>query len=230
MRRIAIPALVLAVSLVGSMGNVHADYFSLSLGGGGHHHHGHHHGHHHHRHHHHGWGFTYIAPPPPRYVYVAPPPVIQERVYVTPPAVQERVIIQQSQPVTSTTNVPSNNNVASTTPRLPAPPTRSTAFGSPVVIRNSCGKGVPVAFLVDDRSEELGDGQSRTFSGSSHVVEFDRGGDLGTARYELTAGVYAFAVTDRGWELVRETNPSSARTADRPALRKNELPIEVKNR
>jgi hypothetical protein len=224
MRHISLSALVLAASLVGSLTPVaQADYFSFSVGGGGHHHHGHHH---------HGWGpswgIGYYAPPPPRYVYVAPPPVIQERVYVTPPAVQERVIIQQQQPVTSS-GVPSNN-VASTTPRLPAPPTRSAAFGSPVVIRNSSGKGVPVAFLVDDRSEELGDGQSRTFSGSSHVVEFDRGGDLGTARYELTAGVYAFAVTDSGWELVRETNSSPTRTADRPALRKNELPIEVKNR
>ena len=96
------------------------------------------------------------------------------------------------------------------------------AVGQPVVIRNTNGKGAPVAYLVDEKSEELRDGQTRTYSGASHVVEYDRGGDLGTARYELTGGLYAFMVGDNGWELVRDSN--STRTADRPALRRNDLP------
>ena len=61
--------------------------------------------------------------------------------------------------------------------------------------------------------------------GASHVIEFDRGGDLGVARYELTSGLYTFVVGDNGWELLRDSN--NARTADRPAVRRNELPIEV---
>jgi hypothetical protein len=93
-----------------------------------------------------------------------------------------------------------------------------------VIIRNSSGKGVPVAFLVDEQSQELRDGQTRSFNGSSHVVEYDRGGDLGTARYELSSGLYTFLVGDNGWELVRDSN---TRTADRPIVKRNELPIEV---
>ena len=79
-------------------------------------------------------------------------------------------------------------------------------------------RAAPVAFLIDDKSEELRDGQARSFSGSSHVIEFDRGGELGTARYELTGGLYQFSVGDNGWELVKDSNAS--RTADRPAVRR----------
>jgi hypothetical protein len=152
-------------------------------------------------------------------VYVAPPPVV-ERVYVQPPVVQERVIIEQ--PRTS-----SYDSAASTTStaRLPAPPARAET-GSPVVIRNTNGRGLNVAFLLDDRNEELRDGQTRTFAGSSHVVEFDRGGTLGTARYELTGGLYGFVVGENGWELVRDS--SAPRTAERPTLKANELPSILK--
>ncbi len=37
------------------------------------------------------------------------------------------------------------------------------------------------------------------------IVEFDRGGDFGTARYSLDEGVYEFKLTDQGWELYRKT-------------------------
>jgi hypothetical protein len=199
-------------------GNAQADNFSFSIGSG---YRGHHHGHHHH----HGcygpaFGISLWSPPPPRYVYVAPPPVVH---YVQPPVIQQPVIIQQPPPVNSYGAVTSSPNVASNS--LPAPPTRTVATGSPVVIRNSGNKGVPVAFLVDDKSEELRDGQTRTYSGSSHVIEYDRGGNLGTARYELTGGLYSFVVGNNGWELLRDSN--TTRTADRPAVKRNELPFEV---
>jgi hypothetical protein len=213
-------SLLLAVGLVGLLTSaVQADNFGFSIssgyGGYGHHHHGCY-----------GpgwgpsWGFSYWAPPPPRYVYVAPPPVVQ---YVpSPPVIQQPVIIQQQQPYSATT-APASNVAAN---HLPSPPTRAVANGSPVVIRNTSGKGVPVAYLVDEKSEELRDGQTRTYSGSSHIVEFDRGGDLGTARYELTSGLYTFAIGDNGWELVKDSSSTTTRTADRPpALRRNELPI-----
>lgn len=210
-------SLVLALVITGALaGTGQADSFSFSIGGGG--------GPYcHPGHHRHGpsWGFSYWVPPPPRYVFVAPPPVVH---YVPQPVIQQPVIIQQLPPAVSygaaTTSSP---NVASNS--LPAPPTRNAATGTPVVIRNSSTKGVPVAFLIDDKSEELRDGQARSYSGSSHVVEYDRGGNLGTARYELTGGLYSFVVGDNGWELVRDSN--STRTADRPAVKKNELPIQV---
>lgn len=213
-------SLLLALCLTGLLtSNGQADSFSISLGSRGHGH-----GHHwHHDHYHCGpsWGFSYWSPPPPRYVYVAPPPVVH---YIPQPVVQQPVIIQQAPPAVSYgAAATSSPTVASNS--LPPPPTRTAATGSPVVIRNGSTKGVPVAFLVDDKNEELRDGQARSYSGSSHVVEFDRGGNLGTARYELTAGLYTFQVGDNGWELLRDSN--STRTADRPAVRKNELPLQL---
>jgi hypothetical protein len=44
----------------------------------------------------------------------------------------------------------------------------------------------------------------------SWVVEFDRGGNFGTARYTLTRGNYRFSATDRGWDLVRESDAPAA--------------------
>ncbi len=206
-------AAVLAACLVASLPAVSsADQFSFSIGG-----HGHGHGHHHH--HHSGWSFGYWAPPPPRYVYVAPQPV-----YVQPPIIQQPVIIQQAPPAAAY-----STNAASVTPNsLPAPPVRTVASSSPVVIRNNNGKGAAVAFLLNDKAEELRDGQARSFTGSGQVIEFDRGGELGTARYELSGGLYQFTVSENGWDLVKDT--VAPRTADRPALRKNELPLEVRKR
>jgi hypothetical protein len=213
-------ALVLAACLIGlAADSARADYFSFSVGGGGYgggpyRHHGGYCGP--------GWGFGYWAPPP---MYYAPPPVV----YAPPPVIQQPVIIQQQAPAPPATSYGAaapSSNVANN--RLPSPPTRTAATGSQVVIRNAGSKGVPVAFLIDEKSEELRDGQTRSYSGSSHVVEFDRGGDLGTARYELSGGLYSFTVGDNGWELVRDSNVS--RTADRPALRRNDLPIEVRSR
>jgi hypothetical protein len=98
-----------------------------------------------------------------------------------------------------------------------------------VVVRNAAGKGAQVAFLVDNKDEELSDGQTRTFSGNGNrVIEFDRGGDRGTARYELTGGVYSFVVTNNGWDLVKETGVPQ--TAKRPVLRRNELPDDTRLR
>jgi hypothetical protein len=207
--------LLLATCLVAVVsGSAQADSFSFSIGSG-------YRGHHHHHHGCYGpaWGFSVWSPPPPRYVYVAPPPVVQ---YVQP----QPVIIQQPPPVASYGAAASTPAPAVTANQLPAPPTRSVATGSPVVIRNSGNKGVPVAFLVDEKSEELRDGQTRTYSGSSHIIEFDRGGDLGTARYELTSGLYSFVVGSNGWQLLRDST-SSTRTAERPAVKRNELPFEV---
>lgn len=202
---------LVASSLVPS---AQADYFGFSYNSGGHG------GHYHHRHCAPGWGVSYgfFAPPPPRVVYVEPAPVIRERIYVQPPVVQERVIVPTPAP-----SYPASNSFSSNS--LPTPPNRNMV-DKPVVIRNGANKGATVAFIVDNRDEELSDGQSRTFSGSgNHTIEFDRGGDRGVARYELTGGVYSFVVTSNGWDLVRDTD--TTRTAKQSIPRKNEIPGET---
>jgi hypothetical protein len=47
-------------------------------------------------------------------------------------------------------------------------------------------------------------------SSRSWTIEFDRGESFGIARYRLTAGdTYAFAVTDRGWDVFRKANTTA---------------------
>jgi hypothetical protein len=48
-------------------------------------------------------------------------------------------------------------------------------------------------------------GYSQKLTGRpSWIVEFDRGGSFGTARYTVTQGAYKFIATDRGWDLVQD--------------------------
>jgi hypothetical protein len=214
MSRIWQVAIVMSLALSGSMPSfAHADYFGFSFGSGGH---GGHHGHHHYHHCPPAWGISYgvFAPPPPRVVYVEPP-IVRERVYVQPTVVQERVILP-----TPTRSNSVDAGYSSNT--LPPPPNRESV-DKPIVIRNGSNKGVPVAFVVDNQDEELNDGQTRTFSTTGNrTVEFDRGGNRGVARYELSGGVYSFVVTNNGWDLVRDTE--TTRTAKQPIPRKNSLP------
>jgi len=41
--------------------------------------------------------------------------------------------------------------------------------------------------------------------GQTWIVEFDRGGGAGTARYSLAAGTYNFKQSDKGWELYQQS-------------------------
>ncbi|HEX5103742.1 MAG TPA: hypothetical protein VFV87_08035 [Pirellulaceae bacterium] len=154
-----------------------------------------------HHHHHGGWHFDYHDCWHdhyyyPRYVYAYPAPVIRER-------------------VTYVEQTPSVSRVE--------PPIADTL----ITVQNAAGKSVAVSFLMDAQDVALRDGEVRTFSGrSSRVVEFDRGGDFGSARYDLAPGDYQFVISDRGWDLVRKP-AAAASTATRPSVRKNALPAET---
>jgi len=187
---------------------VHVDFL---FGGGGH---GHGHGHHHH--HHHGWygGFyvprpVYYYPPPPVYVPVAQP------VPVAVPAVSTYgaaapAPLPMAAPVASTVQ----NNA------LPA------YQGRGVSIRNPAETGAAVAFVVDSRREaELSPGESHSLAEkSSYVIEFDRGGDFGTARHVMNEGSYEFIATDRGWDI-RRLQTGAAGSAG-TTVRRNTLPSQ----
>jgi hypothetical protein len=190
---------------------VHVDFL---FGGGGY---GHGHGHHHH--HHHGWygGFyvprpVYYYPPPPVYVPVAQP------VPVAVPAVGTYgTAAPAAAPVAATpTPAPALSTVQSNS--LPA------YQGRGISIRNPVGTNTPVTFVVDSRREaELSPGESHSLSEkSSYVVEFDRGGEFGTARHVVNEGSYEFVATDRGWDLRRmDTLPTGAPSS---TVRRNTLP------
>lgn len=193
---------VLAGLSLGSARVADAQHFSFSLG----------HGHHHHGWHH-GWHYDHCWHDPwwwgPDYVYVAPPPRV---VYVQPPERQVRV--QRSE------------SLAMSEPQWSAAPASKSASSQTLQIWNASGQRIPVAFLVDAKEIELADGQSHSIhGGKQRVVEFDRGGTYGTARYAVTDGQYEFVITDRGWDLVRKKSlPDSISL--KPIVRKNTLPGE----
>jgi hypothetical protein len=176
---------------------------------------------HHHGHSHFSFGLSlgpawypyyrpvYVAPPPVTYVY--PQPSVQ---YVVPPTTYVA-------PATPAVAAPAAANWTSRTePKaniLPA----SQSVSSTVTIRNPVNSGGSVAFLIDDTSEvTLTAGRTQTLTNkSSYTIEFDRGGDFGTARKTLTGGAYEFTVTESGWDLVE-----TGRIASKPSVRKNALP------
>ncbi|QGJ70424.1 Hypothetical protein PBC10988_21210 [Planctomycetales bacterium 10988] len=59
-----------------------------------------------------------------------------------------------------------------------------------------------VNFMVAGRTYRLDPGQTQTINSNSYsLVEFDRGGNYGHARYQLNKGVYIFVPTQSGWDL-----------------------------
>jgi hypothetical protein len=174
-----------------------AQSFSFSIG------HGYGHHHHHGWHHHHCWDDPFWCGPHYDYVYVAPLPVVRREIrYVQP--VERVVETRVEAPRVSTTS--------------------TAAASSNLQIWNACGRRVPVGFLADGQSVSLSDGQSHTFYGSgARTIEFDRGGDYGTARVELTGGQYEFVVTSRGWDLVQRAG-ATGNFAQKASAPRNALP------
>lgn len=189
-------------------------------------------GYHHHHHHHHGY-FGYHGWYYPRvdYVYVAPPPVTYVPVAPAVPVTSQYVAPRYDGAQSSTSTGPTLPTSSASTTAKPAgsvasPPTNASAdyHGRGVTIRNPASTGARVAFLLDGRSElELAPGEvSLLRDKGRYVVEFDRGGDFGTARKELDEGTYEFSATSSGWDLQRTTS-SSARGPE-PLVRRNVLP------
>lgn len=201
---------LLALAMMATAGSLaSAQTFGFSIGGG--------HGYHHHRHCPPSYYFGFSSPPPvyvyPR--YVAPPPVTYVYPYAAAPApVAPAPVAAAPAPV--------NTWKTRTEPRANTLPVSERQVA---IIRNPAKSGGPVAFVVDDEKEvTLDEGQSHALAANGgYLVEFDRGGDFGTARKTLGPGVHEFVVTDRGWDLV---NPKDrVLTATKPSVRSNTLPV-----
>jgi hypothetical protein len=210
MSRILWVMLVISAASALAPSEAAAQHFSFSLGHGHHHHHGWHHD----WHFDHCWHDPWCWGPHVDYVYLAPPrPRV---VYVQPPAKEVRV---EAAPVSS----------ADSTWTAAAPRSLPANSGT-LQIWNGAGRQVPVAFLVDAREVELADGQSHSLhGGQQRIVQFDRGGSFGTARYALTEGEYEFLITPRGWDLVRKRS-AAAGISLKPIVKKNVLPEDTVTR
>lgn len=129
---------------------------------------------------------------------------------VTAPVIQPAPTVVPAAGVTTSTSLKPNALPPYTGPgvtlRLPA------EFPGSVYVR------------IDNREVELKPGTEVALKDKgSYAVEFDRGGEFGSARHELKEGSYKMAVGDKGWDVV----PDAPAPAD-GGLRKNSLPGEPK--
>jgi hypothetical protein len=100
--------------------------------------------------------------------------------------------------------------------------TPQTYTGPGVTIRNPAEPGARLSYTIDARhAQDIAPGAAQQLDAKgSYLIEFDRGGDFGRARYTITEGLYEFTPTDRGWELYRQ--PDAAAAAQR--VKSNPLP------
>jgi hypothetical protein len=107
---------------------------------------------------------------------------------------------------------------------LPQPNALPPYAGPGVTLRLPAEFPNPVHVRIGNRDVELKPGTEVTLKDrASYVVEFDRGGDFGAARHELSEGVYKMTVGNTGWEVLLDTTPGKG-------LRLNPLPPPAKGR
>lgn len=99
----------------------------------------------------------------------------------------------------------------------PAPvytvPSAPISTGEVTILFPSDGLEAVVDYTLNGNPYSMRTGQAQKFPNDRlWTIEFDRGGDFGTARYSLSPGTFKFKLTDRGWELVRAASdlPSPA--------------------
>lgn len=73
---------------------------------------------------------------------------------------------------------------------------------SGVVLGN--GGGDPMNYNVNQTPFEMKPQFTQNLGAGSWLVEFDRGGAHGLARYTLTEGYYEFTPTEKGWDLFKQ--------------------------
>jgi hypothetical protein len=132
-------------------------------------------------------GVAHAAPPPWKVVvYPKAIPVLPHKVYVpyTPPVVYQPVLRN---------------------------PTPTVYMANPILVSqgiavvNPADSGVTLRFRVDGVAHQLEAGTRQELEHSRvRIIEFDRGGSFGLARYRLTEGDYNFRLTDQGWTLQRK--------------------------
>ena len=93
------------------------------------------------------------------------------------------------------TSYPSNV-LPSTSAYPPAAPAQAGLLG----LLNETG--FPINYVLGGSSYSLSTGNAHKYQlAQAAIIEFDRGGSFGLARYTLSPGQYAFSVSDKGWDL-----------------------------
>jgi hypothetical protein len=94
----------------------------------------------------------------------------------------------------------------------------SSYDGAGVAIRNP--SDAELSFTIDDRKPmRIAPGETvRLTEKGRFVISFDRGGELGSARYSIHEGSYEFLPTEVGWELYRAKADNAVADAPNPAV------------
>jgi len=137
---------------------------------------------------HHGRGAVIVGAP----VYSLPPPITivpPPRVYVSyPPTVYYSPLPANPAPAVMV------NPVVYT-----APVSRGIAVVNPAT------SGVTLSFRVDGTAFQLAPGARQELAHSQpRMIEFDRGGAFGSAKYQLIEGIFTFQATDKGWDVYKQ--------------------------
>ena len=92
---------------------------------------------------------------------------------------------------------------------LPVPEASTAAVegtSDQALVINPATTGATINFAVDQTPYSLAAGLALPLIGQpSWVIAFDRGGQIGEARYTLAPGGYSFTVKTSGWDLVQKT-------------------------
>jgi hypothetical protein len=90
-------------------------------------------------------------------------------------------------------------------PAEPPPAASAPGSGIRILLINPKVTGNIVRYQIDSFPFEMPADYHQDLDGKARLIEFDRGGGFGQARYTLTEGTYAFTLGDRGWDLVQQT-------------------------
>jgi hypothetical protein len=103
-------------------------------------------------------------------------------------------------------------------PPSTAVPTNDIPYKGPgVTLVNPKETEGTVKYTIDGHVYQMTAGQTQNLKTKANwVIEFDRGGAFGTARYTLEEGRFEFVVTKRGWDVHRSADPPAATTAAPP--------------
>lgn len=150
----------------------------------------------------------------PSYGYYGYYPSYTYPSYAYPSVVVTRPVVVGSSPV-----VVGSTTVEPVTSSIIRPNPASTYSGPGVTIRLPADLPGPVYLNVDGREVEVRPGAGVVLKDKgSFQVEYDRGGDFGTAKAELSEGAYRLVVGDKGWQVVPDAPAPAAATPRRNAL------------
>lgn len=93
----------------------------------------------------------------------------------------------------------------------------SGGTGLPIKIVNPAANNTTLSYVLGGSLYTISPGSSQDLvHDRSWVIEFNRGGNFGQARYTLEAGLYTFTGTDHGWDLYQQPSASSGSAVPPP--------------